>query len=532
MHRPYPATHCSVCRIKLTEVVKSHVATKVKTLRNLERQQAQLPRYPGQFVLAPYCVTHVADWQHIAISSSLCLSSHPSLPVTQIGDDKIALTCIGYLLDPWAPERGDADILAHLRDQARDLDTLIAATSQLGGRWIIIAHWSEGSERIAMFHDALGLRQIFHTRTEDGSIWAATQPGLLADILDLQLDPAAELFMTSTQFRRHREYQWPGSATAFREIRHLLPNHALDLQSQQVTRYWPRRAPTPMSRAVAQTKLRDLFEGLILAAANRFPLVVGLTAGLDSRLVLAASRSIVTGISFITVRQSHFDDDHRDVAIAKRLATRFGLSHAVVEAAHTTSPDFAYAFKSNVFCAHEHYAADAEALYDHFQRQSVALTGSAGEVGRVCPGFTAPVKDPADLNAEHLAQMQNMPQIPFVANAFADWLDDARDIGDFDILDLLDWEQEHGNWLAMTQLEFDIAWRDIFTPFNCREVLSTLLSVPESERSAPDYRLITDIIKIMWPELLSEPINPGDRTGDNWLQKIKGLLKSTIAFIR
>lgn len=501
-----------------------------KNLRDLERhrQQVPLPRYPGQFVLAPYCVTHVADWQHTAVGSSLCLSSHPTLPVTQVSDDNIELTCIGYLLDPWAPDRGDADILTRLRDHARDLDALTAATSHLGGRWVIIARWSEGDERIAIFHDALGLRQIFHTRTEDGAVWAATQPGLLADILNLQIDPAAELFMNSAKFRRHREYQWPGAATAFSEISHLLPNHALDLHSRQVTRYWPRRAPAPMSRDAAQIKLIKLFEGLIVAATHRFPLVAGLTAGLDSRLVLAASRSVVKHLSFITVRQNHFDDNHRDIAIAERLAARFGLSHIVVAAAHTTSPDFAYAFKSNVFCAHEHYAADAEALYEHFQRQSVALTGSAGEVGRVCPGFTSPVSDLADLNTTHLAEMQNMPQVPFVAKAFADWLADARDIGDFDILDLFDWEQEHGNWLAMTQLEFDMAWRDIFTPFNCRDVLTTLLSVPESERSAPNYRLITDIIKTMWPELLSEPINPGDRAPDNKLRKIKSLLKGNL----
>ena len=76
------------------------------------------------------------------------------------------------------------------------------------------------------------------------------------------------------------------------------------------------------------------------------------------------------------------------------------------------------------------------------------------------------------------------------------------------LLDLLEWEQDHGNWVAMTQLEFDIAWREIFTPYNCRQVLATLLGVDERFRKAPDYLLFQRAILKAWPELLSEPINP------------------------
>ena len=57
-------------------------------------------------------------------------------------------------------------------------------------------------------------------------------------------------------------------------------------------------------------------------------------------------------------------------------------------------------------------------------------------------------------------------------------------------------------------MEFDIAWRDIFTPFNCRELLVCLLSVDERYRSAPDYTVFKLLIEKMWPELMNEPINP------------------------
>jgi hypothetical protein len=41
----------------------------------------------------------------------------------------------------------------------------------------------------------------------------------------------------------------------------------------------------------------------------------------------------------------------------------------------------------------------------------------------------------------------------------------------------------------------------------------TLLSVDERYRRKPDYRLFRDLILRLWPEVLSEPINPQRRGG-------------------
>jgi hypothetical protein len=66
-------------------------------------------------------------------------------------------------------------------------------------------------------------------------------------------------------------------------------------------------------------------------------------------------------------------------------------------------------------------------------------------------------------------------------------------------------EQRAANWGAMTQLEFDIAWRDILVLYNCRTVLMTALSVEEPLR---DEALYLRVIERLWPELLRAPINP------------------------
>jgi hypothetical protein len=124
----------------------------------------------------------------------------------------------------------------------------------------------------------------------------------------------------------------------------------------------------------------------------------------------------------------------------------------------------------------------------------------------------------------HLARLQRMDREPFALRHFERWLNDATPRYNVKLLDLFEWEQGHGNWLAMTQIEFDIAWREIITPYNCREVLTIFLSVDERYRRAPDYTLFYRLIDKLWPDVMQEPISPRPR--QNLRQRLKGVVRS------
>jgi hypothetical protein len=172
------------------------------------------------------------------------------------------------------------------------------------------------------------------------------------------------------------------------------------------------------------------------------------------------------------------------------------------------SPEFSGRFKKNVFLAHEHYGADAEAIHDTFGRQKVALTGSGAEVARCSFRKQLPHSEWRHIAPAQLARLQRHGRHPFALRNYAEWLGGIGDLHKVKLLDLFEWEQGHGNWLAMTQLEFDSGWSDIVAPFNCRELLTTLLSVDERYRRAPRSALFRRLIERLWPETLSEPINP------------------------
>lgn len=514
-HRPEVATHHAFSAFSATPSVAA----------NRARSAAQPPwLYVSQFLLGPNHAEHLSDWRRITAGGAFHLTIHPDLTCTQVRRSDRELTLLGHLLDPRAPDDGNAEILQWLLAQFERRSALLQATSALGGRWLLIA---AKADDVFLFHDALGLRQVFYTDPRvAGALWAMSQPGLAREAgLALAPDPAALDYIDTQTFRQSREYRWPAAASTFVGLNHLLPNHWLDLRTGIARRYWPSAALEALTPQAAVERLAILMPGQIRAAARRFDLALSLTAGMDSRAVLAAARPIINRIRIVTVRQGRLTDEHADVTVPARLLARLRLRHDVIRATSLMTPEFSLHYKRNVHLAHDHYGHDAEAILRHYGRNGAALTGSGAEVGRRPFRVKLPHADRVRFTPEMLAWLEYGSTHPFLVASFAEWLDDVGRQRHVKLLDLFEWEQDYGNWLAMVQLEFDTAWRDIFTPYNCREVLAAMLGVPERYRRPRDGILWRMFIGQMWPELLSEPINPHRRIGriDQAILNLKAL---------
>ena len=489
----------------------AHVERPQEFQRDLLPQSPASGRYVSQFILGPGFAERLAGWQRVPVLGPFKLTAHPDLPCTQAADAGRELTLLGNILDPLTPETTNDDVLRGLLGQFKSREALIAATGRFGGRWLLIAASPDES---FLFHDALGLRQAFHTDpSQTGMLWVMSQPGLASEVLALTPDEQALNYLDTQTFRRTSEYRFPAAASPFKGLRHLLPNHWLDLRTGRSRRYWPAAPLEALTLDAAIDRLGVLLSGQVRAAAMRYDLALSLTAGFDSRLVLAAARAVADRLCIMTLRQGRMPDRHADIEIPARLLRRLGLSHEVVRATSTMTPEFSLRFKRNVYLAHDHYGHDAEAILKRFDRTKAALTGSAAEIGRTPFRRKLPHADHVRFTPELLAWLEYASTHPFLVAHFREWLADAEQQNHVKLLDLFEWEQDYGNWLAMTQLEFDIAWKEIFTPYNCRDVLTTMLAVDERYRRAPDYLLFRRAIEKAWPELLAEPINPHNTIG-------------------
>jgi hypothetical protein len=182
-----------------------------------------------------------------------------------------------------------------------------------------------------------------------------------------------------------------------------------------------------------------------------------------------------------------------------------GLRHEVIELPQSSDAEFAAAFNRSVAGAHSVWRLDAQAIFEFYRLQKTVIAGGVSEAARNF--YTLPRSVEKKLTAEKLAGLTGMSH-PFAARHFGAWLAQLKQPRCFRVLDLFYWEQRAGNWLAMCQKEFDVAWSEIFSPYNCRKLLAHMLGVKEAYRRSPDFTLYRKMISRLWPDVLALPINP------------------------
>lgn len=458
-----------------------------------------------QFILGPHFVQRLKSWRKLKIRDSLYLTVHPDLPLLQTDYRDMSLTLLGYILDPYEPKANDNDIINRLIRQINATDDIFQHTENLGGRWILIL---DDGEDIRLFNDATGLRQVFYTSDTSQTIWCASQPGIIAEELNLGIDDEARHeFIDSPEFKNNIEYWWPGDSSPFKEIQHLLPNHYLDLKKGVCIRYWPDKKLDYISLEKGVEKSAEIVKGLIKSAFNRFDLAFTITAGLDTRVLLAASREVSGSVYYYTLLCYGLTKESPDVKIPSELLSKLGIKHSLIVCPSHMDGEFKEIYKRNVSTAHDGWGNTAQGIYWHYPQEKVSVKGNAIEAARCFYYRTMKVEK---VDARELAKLTEMGENPFAVKHFESWLSEAEGIANrcnINILDLFYWEQRMGNWQAMSQLEWDIA-QEVFTPFNCRSLLTTLLSVDKKYRRPPDYKLFKKLIIYFWPEALAEKINP------------------------
>lgn len=464
-----------------------------------------------QYVLGPRAVAAPTGWVTTAVSGGLCLTAHPDLNVVVRDDQGVSLTLLGFLLDPEAPLASDADILARLAAAWPAAEHPFELLDALGGRFVLIAH---AAGETSVVGDANGTLQLYHASAR-GETWCAAQSDLLADHLGFAEDPEAVAYIE--RFKEHtQEYAWALESTAYAHVRRLLPNHYLDLGSATVRRYWPREPL--VSRSVAEVKgaVAKRMASLMVAAANRFDLAIGVSAGLDSRLMLAASRPVKDRVVYYTGQDKHRTASHPDVSIPRRMLAALGVEHHVIHAADELDPEFVATYRESVPQAHVHRLPGLQAQWRRYEFSRVAAIGNVSENARAFYQSETGLPD-FGFTARELADRRDIGHLEFFVRKTQEHLDKLGDTHGYSRLDLLLWEQGSGAWFAGNIGEFLSAWQDVFLPYNCRALLLDMLSAPIESRQVPATELYRAVAAELWPEVLAYPINPMTRA--KWFNK-------------
>jgi hypothetical protein len=234
------------------------------------------------------------------------------------------------------------------------------------------------------------------------------------------------------------------------------------------------------------------------------PVAMSITAGVNSRVSLAASRPVRDGLRFFTYRQADLRGNEEDVATAAALARSFGLPHRFVDVPSAVEPpELDALIREATFLSHGRRLVAA--YRSAFTPQTMHIRSNIGEVGRCYYRRTVSGVDmtasSAAVSADDLSRLWGHGDVDAsMVRAFADWIAATRfrEVSDLDALDLLYWEHRMACWHASVVLESDFAF-DTHVLFNSRWVLERLLSVPRDDRCRGT--VFRHLVDEMWPEL-------------------------------
>lgn len=462
-----------------------------------------------QFLLGPSAPAALPRWVSHRVDDRWQLVVHPDLPCTRVDADSRSLLLLGFVLDPRHPERGDRAILEEVMRRPRPLRDLLRQFDPLAGRWAAF-YLAEG--RVTAFHDAAGLRQIHHCRDRDGAVWVGSGAGLLARVTGAPADASRrEELQRAGGLAPETNHFWPGTASPFVGIDRLLPNHHLDVASREVTRFWPDARIRPVDRTKAVATCGAMLTGTVSAAVARYPLALAITSGVDSRILLAASREHRDRLGFYTLKKTSLAARSADLRIPRKMLRRAGLRHKVIAVDPAPDGEVVDVLQSTFHPPHASPTRSASALSADppiAGGEWVTLNGNVCEIARGSylvrpPGSGSP--DP-----HQLGDATGMGSSAFAVRQFGLWCEGsaaAIEASGIDPWDLFYWEQKMGGWLADVRAEFDVVEEGV-TPFNSRSLIECMLGVDPDLRCAPDYLFFRDLIEDLWPELLRYPINP------------------------
>jgi len=461
--------------------------------------------FSRQFLLGSRPFVYTDQWKAINLTKNLILSTHPTLDVEikRVGEGTLIL--LGYIIDPFNPVKTSTDILNDISAKATSISRVLDSTTHISGRWVLIYLSSEGS---IIFTDPCGLRQVFYHLNKEG-IWCGSQPEIIkaATGLTPDIDKSLSEFIKSFDYQR-KEYALVGDKTRYAGCYHLLPNHFLNLTSATAIRFFPKEKPSPVPIDEAVKTASSILRGSMEAISQRFSPTLAVTAGWDTRILLAATKDVASCFEYYVDLKGILSLQHPDVQVPQRLCRRLGVNFDVRNSSEDPPRWFMKILSQSV--SGTRVLQKARMTYASFinQVKKINVNGNASEVCRNAYDGYGLISEES-ITVVKLAALIGYYKSKFVENELSNWKADIEKTGvrGYHILDLLYWEQGMGNWGTQHAAEQDIAIDD-FSPFNNRLIFTMLLSLPREYRSGPDFPIYTKLIETMWPETLQEPINP------------------------
>jgi hypothetical protein len=429
------------------------------------------------------------------------LITHPDLNVTYCKNEELEVFVLGFLLDWVNPELQDVEILNNLLSTSVNRKDFIEQTFDLFGQFVIII---KDADDISVFNDAAGTKSIFYK--SDFSALAST-PKLLNNFSTLTIDDSqdAKDFYSHDNFLKRSKRYYIGNSTQYKDVNLLLANHALHLKSEESLRYFPVKILKGESRSSAAYEINKRLDGHTKALVNRFNCEMHVSAGLDSRVMIAYG--LKYNIPFVNYYRKECGSEYYDTAIPKKILNDYSRDLEILEADSTANVEQKYSvlLKTSVdFPRTSNH--DQNFIFNILgsRKDKMIINGHGGEFGRNSMGIYS------QLSPNDMAQIAGYRDLPYARKIYKQWYNNAIPLVNkfnYTLMENFYWEQFFSIWSSKGVAERNLA-ADYYAFFNNRRIFELMLSTSTKDRNPVGIKLFKEIISQLDGNLLKYPINP------------------------
>jgi len=449
----------------------------------------------GQFILCQNEQAIPENWPRRQLGSWY-LGSHSALPIVDIITDDS--TVIGWLLGYPINSQGrliTGSVCFPVNPDQGDMpDQFESWVYDHGGRFAVVCV----TNRIARFYlDPCGTLAGVFCREKQILASTVSAIGGLAGTND---NVISELRVP------YGDSWYPFGLTPRRSVERLLPNHFLDLTTWETVRHWPKgEIVTDSDVQGAVSKITYILKNNISAVARDFPLHMSITAGRDSRALLACSREQLDRIVFFTmaapVKKGKLTlKGQLDCGFAAKIARLCGIKHITIPFERSSQADLEKWLYRTGGCVG---SWERVQMYKRLDPQRAILPGVVGEVGRHFH-WRRGDNETSAISADDLLVKRKIAIVPKIQERAQQWLAELPVKNSLTIWGLLYLEQFAGCWTGPS-FYGHVHSAFYLAPFCHRKILETMLSLPSEYRR--QSMLEKDLIANQWPELLRFPFN-------------------------
>ncbi len=217
---------------------------------------------------------------------------HKNVKVSLSENETVKILVVGNLYD-WENIHWDNSKILNswLIDNNIDFFSILKKSYKYSGEYLVL-YYDKNNDKLKIFTDTAAQYELFYTVTDYGEIVASSNHKLISEITPLKEDntPDAYEFYNSKAFLKKRAFIL--NDTNYVNLKRLNSNHYLDINNGKSIRYFPNEKIKKTTITEVSLKCSKMIKGYIHAAAYRKQLLIPVTSGWDSRLLLAASKEV------------------------------------------------------------------------------------------------------------------------------------------------------------------------------------------------------------------------------------------------